>query len=124
MRPVEDGAPTDGGDVAQTQEFQSYLGQNRVNHRANQSCGHNRNLVGKNLSKDDAQRGLSTGTSRLYEFTSAQREGLGTQHARTPRPACDGHNDGNRQWSSEGEVGSHDNGKRYCRDDEKDVDDE
>src|SRR5579884_3840974 len=54
LRPVEQAAPADGGGIAEAKKLQRSFRQDNIKRGADKVGGHNRNLVGENLKKDDA----------------------------------------------------------------------
>ena len=122
-RPVEVGAPGDGGEVAEAEELEADLRADGVDGRADERRRHQRRHVGQDLDGDDAPVALAGEPRGGDEVLLPQRQRLGAEDARAPRPA------GQRQHEDEAQrarrqIGGDDDGERQTGDDEEDVGDD
>src|SRR5579884_178428 len=108
LRPVEQAAPADGGGIAEAEKLQRSFRQDNIKRGADKVGGHNRNLVGENLKKDDAPDAFSAGASSRHKLAAAHRKRLRAQHARSPCPAGEGNHQRDGQRAAREVRGQHD----------------
>ena len=121
LRPVERRAPARRRRVAEPEELEAGVDQQRDVEDEHESRRDPADHVRHQLGEDDPRARLARGPCGRHEVAVLQRQRLAPQDARLERPEHDGEDDDHRSHPARVQVAREDDQERNRRDDEEDV---
>jgi len=121
LRPVEDHPPADVAVVAEPEELQPGVHEQRDVEDEHERRGDAADHVRHQLAEHDAPGRLAGDLRRLHEVAALERQGLSAQDARLERPERQPQDEDHRRHPARFEVARDDDQERDRRNDEEDV---